>query len=84
MRTISALALVGDPEPRLVLARPPPVGRRLVVMALAGGAPAPVIGFPHKAAWSVASGSGAQVAATDNSSAGRDGGTGRPPRRDQP
>lgn len=71
--TISALALVGDPEPRLVLAHdPPPVGRRLVVMALAGGAPAPIIGFRHQAAWSVApAGSGAlQVAATDNSSAG--------------
>jgi hypothetical protein len=70
---LSALSLVCDPQPRLVLAcDPAPVGRRLLVMALAGGAPVAVTGFLHKAAWSVApAGSGAlQVAATDNSSAG--------------
>jgi hypothetical protein len=71
--TVVSLMLVADPAPRLVLAHDTlPVGRRLVVMALAGGASVPVSAFRHKVSWSVApAGSGSlQVAATDNSSAG--------------
>ncbi|WP_425259536.1 hypothetical protein ACPOLB_01550 [Rubrivivax sp. RP6-9] len=75
--TVSGLALVGDRDPRqaprLVLAHDVlPAGRRLAVMDLAGGAPAPLAGFLHRAAWAAApDGPGAlQVVATDNGSAG--------------
>lgn len=73
---ISALALIADPQPRLVLAREPlPLGRRLELLPLAapeGGAPAVLAGFLHPAAWSVAPAAAGkvQIVATDNSSAG--------------
>jgi hypothetical protein len=70
---ILSLALVADPAPSLVLAYGVlPAGRRLAVMALAGGAPAPITAIPHSAAWSAApAGPGQlQIAATDNGSVG--------------